>query len=693
MSAAADDQAPDDRRADNPDDADPPGSHDPGRDRAGSRRMTTEGSGVSHDASLRDGRRLKSAEEGYWAEDFSESERQSLLATAVNASNTMVVLADVREDDQPLVYVNRYFCEFTGYDPEEILGRNCRFLQYRDGERVEQGTEEPRAEITEALEKKEFVRTVLRNFKKDGTEFRNELFMSPVEDGDGNVAYFVGVQNDTSVRDKLVDDLADSEAVLRSVFEASPLAMGLVKRGVTGRARQVRANPAAAELFGCDPAGCEGKTFAELGGPPRLARRLERAFDGVDAGGGPVRFQFDATVDGAPRSYAVAVTTVAPPKTAPGAVPRPERDVGRRYCYAIEDLTAFSRAEKDRALMRTAVERADAATVIISPDLDPPGPRFVYVNPAAADLLGRDAGGLTGVPLTELDGPNTDPAFPARFRHTLRDTGAYRGDGTVRRPDGSDVRVEWSVSAVRDDDGKTTHFVATLFDVAERRELERRVLEAQTREQARIARDLHDGVAQQLAGLSMLCGSLSQRVEAGEDAAEMVDQIREVVADAAKELRGVAHGLMPLDDGPGGLTAGLRRLAKTTGELTPAECAFEAPAGGLAVADPQTAHHLYRIAQEAVGNAVRHGEAGRVVVRLEPTAAGSAALTVTDDGAGLPDELLADRSEDEPPPNGDGMGLTAMRHRARVVGGRLRFERPESGGARVVCEFPHHAPG
>ena len=692
MSASSGD-TPDDRRADGPDDdgADPRGSHDPPDDGGDDRRtMTTAGSGVSHDASLRDGRRLRSTEEGYWDDAIGADERNALLATAVNASNTMVVLADVTRDDEPLVYVNRYFCEFTGYDPEEILGRNCRFLQFRNGERVEQGADEPRAEIRGALENREFVRTILRNFKKDGTEFRNELFMSPVEDGGGRVRYFAGVQNDTSVRDRLVDDLAASEAALRGVFEASPVALGLVTRRETGRATHLRMNPAAAELLGADAGGCGGKTFREVGGPAGLGARLERAFDRVDGTGEPVRFRFDATVDGEPRALAVAVTAVEPPETAPGTVPTAESRDARRYCYAVEDLTAFNEVERDRALMRAAVERADAATCVLSADLDPPGPRFLYTNPAATKLTGYGPATLLDELITELDGRQTDPAFPARFRRALKERGAFRGDSVVRCAGGGQKTIEWNVSAVRDDAGAVTHFVATLTDVAERREMERQVLEAQTREQARIARDLHDGVAQQLAGLSMLCGSLTQRVAAGEDAGGAVAQIREIVAEAARELRGVAHGLMPLERTPGGLAKGLNRLAEQTTEMGSAECVAEFPDGALPVADPEVAHHLYRIAQEAVGNAVRHGEAGHVVLRLAKGEADRAVLTITDDGRGMPDPpAAADPVPAGAAPAGGGMGLTAMRYRAQSVGGALRFERPEGGGTRVVCEFPH----
>ena len=334
--------------------------------------------------------------------------------------------------------------------------------------------------------------------------------------------------------------------------------------------------------------------------------------------------------------------------------------------------------------MRAAVESADAPTLILSPDLDPPGPKVKYANAAATDLTGYRAEALFDELITTLDGPETDPSFPARFRQSLKEKGAFRGDSVIDHADGSQLTVEWSVSAIRGPDGEPTSFLANLQDVAERRELERQVLEAQTREQARIARELHDGVAQQLAGLTMLCETLRRQVAEGGDPSESADAIAEAVRGAAADLRAVAHGLMPLDPRRGGLTDGLRRLAKSTTELTPAACRFDTP-DGLTVADPAVAHHLYRIAQEAVGNAVRHGRAKTVTVRLADDGTDRALLTVTDDGRGFdPAAVAAD-------PEG-GMGLTAMRYRAKAVGGRLTFEPAEGGGTRVVCHFPHADP-
>ena len=379
---------------------------------------------------------------------------------------------------------------------------------------------------------------------------------------------------------------------------------------------------------------------------------------------------------GEAKSYTVAVTRVE------ASDAWEQRRDARRFCYAVEDLTAFSQSERQRALMRAAVEHSDVPTLILSPDVDPPGPRILYGNPAAAELTGRSVEALVNVLLTDLDGPGTDADAPARMRQALKETGRYRGESVIHRADGAPLTVEWSVSAVRDEGGAVTHFTAALPDVRERRELERQVLQAQTREQARIARDLHDGVAQQLAGLTMMCGTLKQQAAAGEDVAGVADGIAEAVRDAARDLRGVAHGLMPLDSRRGGLEDGLRRLATITSEITPARCCLQTPDGPVPVGDPEVAHHLYRIAQEAVGNSVRHGRAGAVTLALALDGPDWAVLKITDDGRGFdPAAVAADPDS--------GMGLAGMRFRAKAIHGRLSFETPAGGGTRVVCGFPH----
>ncbi len=105
-----------------------------------------------------------------------------------------ITIADMQEDDEPLIYVNRGFERITGYTQDEILGRNCRFLQ---GEETEP---EPVRAMREAIENDECVQVELRNYRKDGEQFWNEVTLSPLRDEDGQVTHYVGVQQDVTRR-------------------------------------------------------------------------------------------------------------------------------------------------------------------------------------------------------------------------------------------------------------------------------------------------------------------------------------------------------------------------------------------------------------------------------------------------------------------------------------------------------------
>ncbi len=131
-----------------------------------------------------------------------QERRLRTLERSVEASMHGVIIADARQPDLPIVYANAAFCQITGYRAEEVLGRNCRFLQ---GEQTDPATVE---QVRHALAAKEPVRVLLRNYRKDGSQFWNELHVSPVEDEHGEVTHFVGLQNDVSAHKSYQAQLA-----------------------------------------------------------------------------------------------------------------------------------------------------------------------------------------------------------------------------------------------------------------------------------------------------------------------------------------------------------------------------------------------------------------------------------------------------------------------------------------------------
>jgi diguanylate cyclase (GGDEF)-like protein/PAS domain S-box-containing protein len=138
--------------------------------------------------------------------DVSEKRRHvsdlRLLSRAVEAVSNGVTIADARAQDMPLVYVNHAFEQMTGYSARDCLGRNCRFLQ--GGDREQHGVEG----IRHALERGREARVLLRNYRKDGSMFWNELYVAPVLDADGGLTHFVGIQTDVSEEHRYQQELA-----------------------------------------------------------------------------------------------------------------------------------------------------------------------------------------------------------------------------------------------------------------------------------------------------------------------------------------------------------------------------------------------------------------------------------------------------------------------------------------------------
>ena len=147
-----------------------------------------------------------------------------LLDRAVSASPNGIVITDASLPDAPIVYVNPAFLRMIGYAMEEVIGRNCRFLQGEDRSQPELG------ELRRAIEQEREHRVVLRNYRKDGTAFWNELHLSPVYDDEGRLTNFVGVQNDITER-KLVEER------FRATFEQA--AVGVAHVGTDGQCLRI----------------------------------------------------------------------------------------------------------------------------------------------------------------------------------------------------------------------------------------------------------------------------------------------------------------------------------------------------------------------------------------------------------------------------------------------------------------------
>jgi signal transduction histidine kinase len=215
-------------------------------------------------------------------------------------------------------------------------------------------------------------------------------------------------------------------------------------------------------------------------------------------------------------------------------------------------------------------------------------------------------------------------------------------------------------------------------EMAERERLESELLDISEREQRRIGHDLHDTLGQHLTGAALAVQVLEEKlttrgVPEAADAGKAVELVEEGIALARK----LAKGLHPIEMEAEGLMQALEELAATTSELFKVSCRVECDSPVLIHA-AATSGHLYRIAQEAISNAVKHGKAKNIVISLE-TRDDGISLQVKDDGAGLPDVL----------PKDTGMGLRIMAHRASMIGAAFQARRDEAGGTVVWCMLRH----
>ena len=298
------------------------------------------------------------------------------------------------------------------------------------------------------------------------------------------------------------------------------------------------------------------------------------------------------------------------------------------------------------------------------------------VNPAAERMFGYSAAEMIRQNVKML------MPYPPREEHDgylaryLR-TGERRIIGIgrevqARRKDGSTFPIDLSVSEFHDRPRR--FFSGILRDLSARKALEQEVLEVATKEQWRIGQELHDSTGQELTALGLLAEGLVEALTRSSPAdAVLATKIAEGLKGVLSQVRALSRGLIPVEVDVAGLMAALAELASRTSELQGTTCTFECKEPVL-VDDNHTATHLYRIASEAVTNALKHSQARNITISLEGDER-SVTLRIRDDGVGFPRK----------PVEFKGMGLKIMRYRADIINASLTVGPAELGGTLVSC--------
>jgi PAS domain S-box-containing protein len=293
------------------------------------------------------------------------------------------------------------------------------------------------------------------------------------------------------------------------------------------------------------------------------------------------------------------------------------------------------------------------------------------VNQAALELFGCSLEECLSRPVPDL---LVEPEAAAEILNQLTQRAPVQNHrARFRRPNGSVRHVLIDANGLWER-GRMVHSRWFVRDITRQVELEREILSVAEQERQRLGQDLHDDLCQQLTGIEFLSQTLAGQLASSSGRnVERAREIARMIRQAITHTRDLAHGLSPTELEADGLIGALHQLADRTRAMFRVTCQFHCKVP-VEFKDTGLGIHLYRIAQEAVTNAVKHGKARRVDISLARNKK-VLRLAVADNGAGLPSSLQKMR----------GMGLRVMQYRAGVIGGTLELGQNAAGGTTVTC--------
>jgi PAS domain S-box-containing protein len=391
---------------------------------------------------------------------------------------------------------------------------------------------------------------------------------------------------------------------------------------------------------------------------PIVTRAIEDGFEGRT----DIHAEFRVRIDRNYRSYACTA--------------RPLFDVDgepQGFVGVSQDVTARRESEaklrRSEQLLRTTTANTADILILVDTEL-----RVRFINRGCDALAIED---IVGREISILLPEEARPGVIAKLRNVL-----LTGDATTyeyrSNTDGTEPQHFESRAVLVQDDAIGAGLSISVSNITERKRLEQEILDVSNRERHTIGRDLHDGLGQELTGVALMLRSLANRFDFPEGVATL-NEIVGVVNQSIENARSLARGLLPVRTDTGGLPFALRELATRSHDLYQLEVNFRAEIWPEITLSETSASHLYRIAQEALTNAARHGHAHKVDILLMVTR-NTFLLRITDDGVGL-------RRQGAPT---TGMGLKIMRYRAGIIGAKIEFggNKPQGTIVRVTGEQP-----
>ncbi len=300
--------------------------------------------------------------------------------------------------------------------------------------------------------------------------------------------------------------------------------------------------------------------------------------------------------------------------------------------------------------------------------------KIEYVNPKFSKLTGYSEKEVIGKNPRFLQSGEMPKKAYGQLWKTIKAGNEWRGELHNKKKNGDLYWEDVVISAIRNDKGDISHFLAVKEDITARKEMEKQVIEISEHEQRRIGRDLHDGLGQELTGIAMMAKVLAKKLEKKciSEVAD-ADTIAELINRSLSNTRNLSKGLYPARLEIDGLANTLQELSETVKKLHKIACTFTCNRW-LKFKDVSTETHFFRIAQEAVNNAVRHGKAKNIDISLKHNEH-EIILLVQDDGIGILPEKKRRK----------GLGLFTMKNRAGLINANLEIKPNTKGGTTIKC--------
>ena len=556
--------------------------------------------------------------------------------------------------------VNDRLCDIVGYTREELLQKT--FQDITHPEDLESDLGQLRRLLagevgTYSMEK--------RYFRKDGSVVWVNLTVSLVRETSVEPAYLIAVIEDISQRKRAEEALRMSEVRFRTVIEQSPLSTQVLSPD----GRTLRVNRAFEGLWGLTLGDLEGynmledRQLVEKGIMPHV----RKGFGGEPAAIPPIAYDPEETIPG--------LSDHGEPERWVGAFIYPVKDEAgevREVVLVHEDVTERKRAEEtlreSEERYRAVVEQAGEGIFMF----DPQTKRILEANPAFRGMLGYDPEEVRGVTLYDLV-PQDKGGVDRNVARAMEQGHLLVGERRYRRKDGSEVDVEVSGGTISY--GGRAVICSVVRDITERKRAEEAMREIQEAERTRMARDLHDGVLQDLSYTAAAMGVMMLQAEGTKLEGRLQGTI-DAVRRAAQGLREAVYDLR-LEGEAGRPFPELVRSLVGEGRVMAPGCDIRLdvedgfPSGPMGDAGVE----LSRVIREALNNARRHSRAGRVSVVLR-TEGEELVAEVSDDGRGFGPEAVP------------GVGRGSMRERAAAVGGELKIESEPGRGTTVRLRAP-----